>query len=447
MDSTRRTPDGIAGYTKPAINRAYRTPMLLAAVWAACTPDANTPLPGMSTVTDSAGVRVVDLGDAPLDIAPRLAFAPDPEHVIRSREDDASALLYDVRDVEMLPRGRIAVANGSGNEILVFDSSGEPVATWGGTGDGPGEFRSLEWLALLPPDTFAAGDRGLRRATVFNAAGQYIRSFGTADAVDRASNPIPPIPVGLLDDGSVIAVAYSQPDPVPGSERPAVEIVAIPPTADSVHAIGTWPGEEVAKFRDDGLLEVTQPPFGRRLHLAATADGVWIADDDRWEARKYSAGGELRMIVRSSAGSVWVTDELLEAFIRERYRDAAEVPTLEEMKEDLREIARQTTTPSFGMIVGRTDGGVAIGEFGLGTASPRKWVTVQPNGTVATVELPAGLDVKRWGPNWILGVVRDELDREEIHLYRILTGAAPGPVAQASPSLRPSNGLDIVGHQ
>lgn len=38
---------------------------MVAAVWAGCSPDASTPLPGTSTVTDSAGVRVVDLGDAP----------------------------------------------------------------------------------------------------------------------------------------------------------------------------------------------------------------------------------------------------------------------------------------------------------------------------------------------------------------------------------------------
>ena len=424
MDSTRRAPDGLAGYTRPPINWMHRTPMLLAAVWAGCSSDANAPLPGMSTVTDSAGVRVVDLGDAPLDVVPRLALAPEPEQVIRSGEDDASAVLYDVRDVELLPQGRIAVANGSGNEILVFDSSGDRVATWGGTGDGPGEFRSLDWLAFLPPDTLAAGDRSLRRITVFNSAGQYVRSFGTADAVDRESNPIPPVPLGVLDGGSVVGAAYSQPNPVPGSDRPPVEVVAIPPSANSTHAIGTWPGEEVAIFRDDGFLEVTQPPFGRRLHVAATADGVWIADDDRWEVRKYSAEGELRMIVRSSAGSGLVTDELLEALIGERYRDAAEGPALEEMKEDLREIAGHATTPSLGMIVGRMDGGVAVGEFGPGTASPRMWITVQPNGTVATVELPAGLDVKRWGPDWVLAVVRDALDREEIQIWRILAGAA-----------------------
>ena len=34
--------------------------------------------------------------------------------------------------------------------------------------------------------------------------------------------------------------------------------------------------------------------------------------------------------------------------------------------------------------------------------------------------------VKRWGPDWVMGIVRDELDREEIHRYRILVGAGSG---------------------
>lgn len=196
--------------------------------------------------------------------------------------------------------------------------------------------------------------------------------------------------------------------------------MTIPPAGTGVHLLGKWPGEEVALFEEDGLLEVTQPPFGRRLHIAPAPDGVWIADDDRWEVRKYSAQGDLRMVVRSSAGSAAVTDELLEELIAERYRYAEQVPTLEDLKRDQRQIARHTTTPSLGMILGMSDGGVAIGGFKLGTASPQAWITVDPNGIVTTIALPPRLDVKRWGTDWVLGVVRDALDREEIHRYRIL---------------------------
>ena len=171
-------------------------------------------------VVDSVGVRVVDLGAAPLDLAEHRTLAAEPDLVIGSGEDDRAHVFSDVRDVEVLPSGRVAVVNGSGNDILVFDAAGRHVDTWGGRGDGPGEFRYLEWLALLPPDSLASGDGGLRRVTIFDAAGRYVRNSATAVAVDPVSHPIPPRPMGLLADGSVIAASFEQPEPVEGTARP-----------------------------------------------------------------------------------------------------------------------------------------------------------------------------------------------------------------------------------
>ncbi|MCE2456164.1 MAG: hypothetical protein J4G12_10210 [Gemmatimonadetes bacterium] len=230
--------------------------------------------------------------------------------------------------------------------------------------------------------------------------------------------------MGLLADGWAVAASFAQPAPVKGTVRPSVEIATIRLAGAGVHLLGTWPGEELALFEEDGLLQVTQPPFGRRLHIAPTPDGVWIADDDQWELRRFSAEGELSILVRSSASPAAVTDQLLEEFLTERYRYAVQDPTLEDLKQAQREIARHTTTPSLGMVLGMTDGGVAVGEFKLGAASPQAWITVDPNGIVTTIELPSGLDVKRWGPDWVLGVVRDALDREAIHRFRIV-GTGP----------------------
>ena len=391
--------------------------VLFALVAAGCESSSS---PAAAAVFDSAGIRVADIGPAPLEGAERRVLADEPDLVIRSGEDEGSTVLSEVRDVEVLSGGRVAVINGSGNDILVFDAVGEHVATWGGAGDGPGEFRYLEWLATLPPDSLAAGDAGLRRVTILDSQGEFVRSFATASAFDPASRPGPPRPLGLLADGFTIAAFFDRPPAAEGTARPAVEIVAASATGDTVRTLGTWPGEELTLFRQDGMLQVTQPPFGRRLHVATGQDGAWIADDERWELQKYSAQGALRMIVRSSASRMAVTDQLLEAWITERYRHAARVPTLEDLKRDQREIARHTTTPSFGAVLSTTDGGVAIGAFGLDTTSPRAWITVDPNGAVQAVELPAGLQVKRWGPDWVIGVVRDALDREEIRRYRIL---------------------------
>lgn len=138
----------------------------LALVATGCEPPAS--LPAVSVV-DSAGVRIVDLGPVPRDLAKHRILAAEPDLVIRSDEDNSASVFSDVRDVAVLSGGRVAVVNGSGNDILVFDAAGRHIDTWGGSGDGPGEFRYLEWLAFLSPDSLAAGDGGLRRVTVFDA--------------------------------------------------------------------------------------------------------------------------------------------------------------------------------------------------------------------------------------------------------------------------------------
>ena len=217
------------------------------------------------TVTDSAGVRIMELGPDLDGVAERRVLADEPDWVIRSREDDPSFVVSKVMDVELL------------------------------------SLRRLAWLAFKPPDSLGVGDFGLRRVTVFDVNGQFVRSFETASTATRSSITGPPRPIGLLSDGSVVTAAFESAAPVEGSQRPGVEVAVIPPSGDGADVVGTWPGDELSLFLDDGRLQVVAPPFGRRLHIAPSPDGVWLGDDDLWEIRDYSAGGHLRAVVRSTA--------------------------------------------------------------------------------------------------------------------------------------------------
>ena len=234
------------------------------------------------TVTDSAGVRIIELGPDLDGIAERRVLADEPDWVIRSREDDPSFVVSKVVDVELLSQGRIAIADEVGNEVLVFDSAGRHVATWGGAGDGPGEFRRLGWLASKPPDSLGVGDFRLLRVTVLDANGRFVRNVETASTIVRSAGTVPARPIGLLSDGSVVTAAYESAAPVEGSQRPGVEVAVIPPSGDGADVVGTWPGGELSPFLEDGLLQMAAPPFGRHLHIANSPDGVWLADDDHW---------------------------------------------------------------------------------------------------------------------------------------------------------------------
>ena len=363
-----------------------------------------------------AGVELGFGFDGP---AERRSLADEPDWVIRFPEDDPDLVVSGVADVEVLSDGRIAVATEGENNILIFDSTGNHVDTWGGTGDGPGEFVRLDWLARRAPDSLAAGEVRVRRVSMLDASGRFARTFPTGSALTRAAAAVPPQPLGMLADGSVLAAFFEQPDAAEGAVRPPVEIVAIPPAGDTALAVGIWPGDELSLLRQDGLLQVIAPPFARGLHVATAPDGIWIADDARWEIREYSGRARLRTIVRSSAGPLAVSDDLLEQRIADKYPRASQGPALERFRRDQRRVAHHETMPGFGAVLGVVGGGVAVGEYQVGAPTSGTWMVIDGSGGVALVDLPADLDVSRWGPDWVIGVVRDELDRDEVHRYRI----------------------------
>ena len=380
--------------------------------------------PRGAAVSDSAGIRVIEIGPGLGGVVRQRVLASEPDLIIRFREDDPALVVSGITDVQLLSQGRIAVANEVASEVLVFDSAGRHIDTWGGAGAGPGEFGRLEWLASRPPDSLAAGDARLRRVTMFDPDGIFVRSLEGAVGGGGSSSSIPPRPLGLFADGSIIA-AFFEPvaTAVEGPVRPEVEVVVIPPSGEGLHSVGTWPGDELSLFRQDGLLQAVAPPFGRRLHISARSDGLWVGDDASWEVRGYSSEGQLRTIVRALVSPGLVSDDLLEQRIAEKYRGrVSDAASLARLTRDQRRIAHHTTMPSLGTVVGMTGGGVAVGEYQWNTASPRAWFMVDSMGGVSAIDLPPALEVKRVGPDWVIGVVRDELDREEIHRYPILEG-------------------------
>ena len=123
-----------------------------------------------SEVRDSAGVRIVENARPP--DGSRLGWLVDsvPLVSIGTLEGDEAYLLHQVRGALTLPDGRIVVANRGSHELRVFDASGVHLGTWGGQGEGPGEFNSLVQVSNWPGDSLIAwysqSDRRGRGGTV-----------------------------------------------------------------------------------------------------------------------------------------------------------------------------------------------------------------------------------------------------------------------------------------
>jgi hypothetical protein len=151
-------------------------------------------------VTDSAGIRVVlnpfpEAAEVPLWI---LGGEPRAEIGVVDGADEYQ--LFDVSDAVVLYSGGLAVANRGTHEVRYYDAQGQFLRSVGGEGDGPGEFRGIQFVGRFEGDSVLVFDERHRRASVFDEQGRFIRSF----SLNMPTNTGRPSPVGVLSSGSII---------------------------------------------------------------------------------------------------------------------------------------------------------------------------------------------------------------------------------------------------
>ena len=93
--------------------------------------------------------------------------------------------LLSVTDVGILKGGGLAVADGKGHCVHLFDAEGAWIGAFGQVGDGPGEFRTLSGLLVDRKGDIYTSDASLDRITVWDSSGQYIRDFSCTAGVGR----------------------------------------------------------------------------------------------------------------------------------------------------------------------------------------------------------------------------------------------------------------------
>jgi DNA-binding beta-propeller fold protein YncE len=117
-------------------------------------------------------------------------------------------------DVAVADNGDIFVADGhystGNNRVVHFAADGRFIKTFGQTGYGPGEFRSLHAIAIDNAGRLFVGDRDNNRIQIFNQAGEHLSTwtqFGRPSGI-------------AFDDNGRIYVADSESDDVqnPGWE-------------------------------------------------------------------------------------------------------------------------------------------------------------------------------------------------------------------------------------
>lgn len=318
----------------------------------------------------------------------------------------------------VLPDGRLVVPLGGSSEIRMFSQEGTFVGRLGGSGDGPGEFRYLS-AAWPRGDTIEAFDGRLRRVTGF-------KPDGAVDVVAIAGGEYPDMvaALGPMEGGWAIGGVASggrgQRDVLAFHhfDRDGTHLGELAASGGIIrYAGGNYSGPEPMSprsvFRSDGTrlyFGDTLEPLIRRVRSPGTMDGeiVWTAAES------------------GSAEDVFgeVVDEAV-------FRAGPE--RAEETRQRLQAAPASTQLSVFwdfhvdpaGFIwiqpYEPTAHAFAVGApYRGGVGSGGAWQVMTPDGRFAgSIDVPDGLEVTQISRTAVVGIRRDELGVETVHVHRV----------------------------
>lgn len=330
----------------------------------------------------------------PPGVIARWQAPTEPLLVVGGGEADPSDDLFRVADAALLTDGRLVVVDAS-NTIRYFSPEGALLASTGGRGGGPGEFRAVAWLQVLNDDSLAVYDPVLRRISVFSPAGEMERSV-TVGAVPDAFGPAEGI--AILEGGAVLAKSRTRadgPSPEEGVVRPDLLLSIHAPDGSFSRVIARVTGDEI------GIVQgvIMRPPHLRKTHVLPAASGVWVVPTDSLDVYRYDEAGQ----VLSRHASPHAPRPL----------DAAQQA----------DGFGHTTEPAVAAALTDSAGRLWIAETPSVGASEIRWLVYGDHGVpVSEVLVPADLSPLWIGSERIVGVWRED---EGIETVRVLELGAP----------------------
>lgn len=368
------------------------------------------------TVVDSAGIRIVESLEPARDGE---AVRIEEEPLIRiGREDEGPYQLAAVVDGTLLAGGRVAVSDALTRDVRVFDASGRHVATFGGPGEGPGEFGIPTVLAEYRGDSLAAFDGRLFRTTIFS-----LMSGGHRTVRNHVEGNYVVFGAGR---GGVLLL-YSpgggyRPDLEPGAQWVSTDIVAMAPDGESSRVVATLP-DRWRRVASDGNAPMPQPLLYAVQDV--TGDGFYWATPDRYEIRFYDMDGRLERIMRRPVEPRPVEPAMIERFIEARVERARQT----QGEGAARAFRARYEEESFGEHLPLFQAAFVDDEERLWVGSS-EWPAQEPSGTwsvfspegrwLRDLDAPEGVRLLDANGSVVLGVWRDSLDVPHIQLHRLI---------------------------
>lgn len=338
--------------------------------------------------------------------------APQPLLQVGAQGDTIE--LSDVRGVARLANGLIGVANAGGHEIVFLNENGTLHARNGRTGGAQGAFQDVSALGLLNTNHVWAFDPQRGVVSVFNDNGEYVREYSLAQLV--AGRGVSP--VGALPDGRL--VVRSTAAPLGGSRRgfDSTDVYAVDLERGSNSRITRLPREDLGD-------PIRSRIFGAPSMVLPGDFLVYTARAEDFEIRRLDLAGQLQAIIRKRHDRQRLTDEIWNEYVRQRLASISGPPAQIEAlraqaRSELDRVQRPEELPALAGLLLDREGNLWAREHDAGGVLPALWHVFDADGLwLTSVRLPARFRLHDIGPDWLLGVMRDEADVPIVTMLRL----------------------------
>lgn len=374
--------------------------------------DVDSPGVLVTRTQNSTEVPIVE-NARPVD-GSRLGWriGPRPVVSIGKQYGDEAYLLFYATDATRLSDGRLVVLNYSSAELRVFDGEGIHMDTWGGRGDGPGEFSiPVSQIARLPGDSVIVWNPQFPSMSVFDPTGNPERKVQVLQGREPRADPI--LPVAVLRDGSILAgpdLGFETGDSVVVELRDA--------TGAFKSSLGTHLGLE--RHLDYQSRTIYRAIFGRSLVMEPWGELVVVTPTDRYELQVFAQDGSLARVVRRDHVLRTPSAAHVEGFIEARASRLVDEEAREQRRRGYESVPVAEHLPAFGSVIADALDHLWVEEF-VPPGEERQgvlWSVFDPDGRIlGFVETPEELEVYEIGADYILGQVEDELGVESILVW------------------------------
>lgn len=370
-----------------------------------------------ATRTDSAGVEIVE-STVPAwttETAPVVSAAPTLR--IGSVDGPEETQLFEVRFATVLSDARIVIGNSGTSELRFFGPDGSFEFAVGGEGEGPGEFGFISSVySRLPGDTLRVFDGSTRRITEFTGSGDLVRSValdppeigdfgvffsGTFQDGRLAVNTLELPPTGEMSDGDLVR-----------GERTYWALDAVDAAAGEVARL--LDPERLVQIVDGGV-RIYRLEYRIAEQAVAHADLV-VASTDRHEVRWYTPDGALRRIARWEGELRELTPDMFEEWLDGLEGGPEVVANTRALNED----RLPSRLPTMQSLLVDEAGNAWLRGYEVTPSDPDLWTVISADGEwLGTVEFPPGLQPYEIGEDYVIGLWRDELDIQYVHLHEL----------------------------